>query len=122
MSVAEVLSSEAGLTILGTLLGGLWTFFKSRDWYVRARRRRYAKALDALEAGVERTYRTYVRELKASRADGRLTQAEMRHARRLARDQAIEFGRTQGIDVLRELGEGYLDLWIAKLVKKLKRR
>ena len=44
----------------------------------------------------------------------------MREARRRARDASIEFGRTQGIDVLRELGGEYIDLWIAKLVKRLK--
>ncbi len=59
---------------------------------------------------------------KKARADGQLTEEEMRHAHRLARERAIQFGRTWGLDVLRELGEGYLDLWIAKLVKKLKRR
>ena len=33
---------------------------------------------------------------------------------------SIRFGETQGVDVLRELGAEYIDLWIAKLVKGLK--
>lgn len=122
MSVEAVLSSEPALALLGTVLGGLWTFFKSSEWYGRTQRRRFNKALKALEAAVEQTYRTYVRAIKEAREDGRLTEEEMRHARSIARHTAIEFGRTQRIDVLRELGEEYLDLWIAKLVKKLKNR
>ncbi len=120
MCLTNVLSSESALTLLGTVLGGLWAFFKSSDWFSRLRRRRFGRALRALEAGVEQTYRTYVHEIKEARADGRLTEEERRRARRLARETAIEFGRTHGVDVLRELGEEYIDLWIAKLVQRLK--
>jgi hypothetical protein len=121
MRLEDVLTSDPGLTTLGALLGSLWAFFRSSDWYQRARTRRYHKALLALEAGVEQTYREYVRSVKESREDGRLTDEEQRRARELARQSAVEFGRTQGVDVLRELGDNYLDLWIAKLVRKLKR-
>ncbi|HIJ74473.1 MAG TPA: hypothetical protein HPP83_10275 [Candidatus Hydrogenedentes bacterium] len=122
MSLEGILESEAGLTILGTVLGGIWTFFKSTSWYARQRRRRYYRAIEALEAGVEQTYRTYVRAIKEASADGRLSDEERRHARQLAREAAIAFGRTEGVDVLRELGEAYIDLWIAKLVQRLKQR
>ena len=122
MSLASILQSEAGLALVGSILGGVWTFFKSCDWYVRIRRRRYSQALRALEAGVEQTYQTYVRAIKESSADGRLSEDERRQARQLARETAIAFGRTEGVDVLRELGEAYLDLWITKLVNRLKRQ
>ena len=122
MQVGDVLSSDPGLTLLGTALGGLWTLFKSSEWFGRLRRRRFGKALRALEAGVELTYRTYVREIKKARADGRLTEEEKRRARRLARETAVEFGRAHGVNVLRELGEDYLDLWVAKLVRRWKGR
>jgi vacuolar-type H+-ATPase subunit E/Vma4 len=84
------------------------------------RRRRFQAAIQALEAGVEETYRTYVQALKESRADGRLTPEECRRARERARERAIEIARAQGLNLLRELGPEYLDLWIARLVKKLK--
>jgi hypothetical protein len=120
MSVTEVLGSEPVLTLLGGALGAAWTFFKSSEWFAGLRRKRFGKALAALEAGVELTYRTYVQEIKAARADGKLTEAEKRRARRLARERAIAFGQTQGVDVLQALGEEYIDLWSAKLVKRLK--
>jgi len=120
MSIVENLSSGLGLTLVTAILGSIWTAFRSTEFYNRARNQRYGEALQALEAGVELTYRTYVRSIKESREDGKLTQEEMRLARRRAREAAIEYGRTRGIDILRELGANYIDLIIAKQVKNLK--
>lgn len=120
MSIVENLGSSLGLTLVTAILGSIWTAFRSSEFYNRARNERYGEALQALEAGVELTYRTYVRSIKESREDGKLTQEEMRLARRRAREAAIEFGRTRGIDILRELGADYIDLIIAKQVKKFK--
>lgn len=122
MTLGTILGSEAGFTLVTAVLGSIWTVLKSGEWVEQARGRRYAKAVEALEAGVELTYRTYVREIKQSRTDGRLTNEEMREARRHARNAAVEFGRTQGLDVMRELGVQYVDLAISKLVKKLKNK
>ena len=120
MTLSDVLSSETGLAVAGTVLGGIWTVFRSSEWYQRVQRQRYSKSLQALEAGVELTYRTYVQAIKEARADGKLTAEEASEARRRARDAAVEFGRTQGLDVLRELGGANIDLWISKCVKRLK--
>ena len=120
MSVADVIGSQTGLTVISAVIGAVWTAFKSSEWRENARTRRYAKAVEALEAGVEQTYRTYVQAIKAAREDGKLTEEERKQARELARDAAIEFGRTQGVDVLREVGAEYVDVWIAKLVQRLK--
>jgi len=116
-----VLHSEAGLMLVGTVLGSLWTAFKSTEWYGRLRERRYVRALNVLEAGVDRTYSTYVRSLKQSREDGKLTKEEIRRARESARHTAVELGRTEGVDVLRELGEHHMDRLISNVVKRRKR-
>jgi hypothetical protein len=121
MRIIDVVNSEAGLTLVSGLLGGIWTFFRSTDLYRRAKERRFAKAVQALEAGVEQTYRTYVKAIKDAREDGKLTEEEARVARQRARDAAIEFGRTQGVDVLGTLGAEFADLWISKLVQRAKR-
>lgn len=120
MNLMHVLSSEAGLALVGGVLGTVWTFFRSTKLYRRLRRRRFHKAVEALEAGVDLTYRTYVRAIKEAREDGKLTDAEIAEARRRAREAAVEYGRTQGVDVLRALGANYIDLWIGKIVKRLK--
>ncbi len=121
MSMLNVLNSDAGLTLVGGLLGGVWTFFQSTNLFRRMKEKRFAQAIQALEAGVELTYRTYVKAIKDAREDGKLTDEEAKIARQRARDAATEFGRTQGIDVLNTLGTEFADLWISKLVQKLKR-
>jgi len=122
MSLDGVLSSQTVLSLVAAAVGGIWTAFRATDWCRGLRARRYFKALRALEAGVELTYRTYVKAIKAARADGKLTEKEKQEARRRAREAALEFGRTKGIDVLRELGAEYIDLLIAKYVKQMKRK
>lgn len=122
MQIADLLNSEAGLTLLGAALGGFWTLLKSTEWYARARNRRAQRALLALEAGVDATYESYVRAIKEAREDGKLTAEERREARRRARLTAAQLVRAQGIDIARELGEECLDVWINRLVGKVKSR
>ena len=120
MNELNNLVSEPALTTLGVVLGGLWTYFKATDAYQRVRENRFADALTALEAGVQQTYDVYVRAVKEASTDGRLSSEERRRARELARDAAIAFGRTRGVDVIGSIGHDYIDLWIAKLVKQRK--
>ena len=120
MNISQWLTSDTGLTLAGAAMGAAWTAFRSSDCYRRAQQRRYDKALLALEAGIDVTYRTYVQALKEARADGKLTPEEAAEARQRARNAAIAFGRTQGIDVMREIGEPFIELAIAKLVKQIK--
>lgn len=121
MGILDILGRDETLTLIGAAAAGLWGAFKSSEWYQAREDRRTERALHALEAGVEQTYRTYVRAIKNARADGRLTDVEMRHARQQALAAAQEYGRTQGVDVARTLGQEYLELWIAKLVARLKK-
>lgn len=118
MNILDVLTSDAALTLAATVAGSVWAFVKTSGWFARLRRRRVEQALLALEAAVEEVYREYVRALKEA-GDG-LTAQEQRQAREYARNRALEIARTQGIDLIRELGADYLDLWISRLVKKLK--
>ena len=102
------------------MIGGIWTFFKAHKLRKESKEGRLDQALLALEAAVDRTYETYVRSIKEASEDGKLTDEERKRARELARQTAVEFGRDEGIDVIRALGEDYLDLWINKLVRRLK--
>lgn len=120
MTLNDTIHSDQGFMLLGVVLGGLWSLFKSTDLYARVRRLRCERALLALETGVMNTYETYVREIKASREDGKLTSAERQEARRRAKEYAIELARVEGLDIARELGHSYLDAWLERLVRKLK--
>lgn len=122
MSFSEILNSDSGLALVGSVIGAVWTFFRSSDWFARRRSRRFSRSIRALEVGVERAYRSYVRAIKKARKDGKLTDREIEHARRMARETAIRYGRTTGVDVLSELGEEYLDLWLSKTVRQSRQR
>ena len=119
MNILAILTSDAALALTASIVGGVWALVKTTSWFERLRRRRLERALFALEAAVEQVYREYVAALKEAN-NGALTPEEQRQARQYARDRALEIARAQGIDLLRELGADYLDLWISRLVKKLK--
>lgn len=116
----EELITEQSVTLVGTLFGLVWAFFRSQEWYERAKEAKLGRAIVALEAGVNQTYETYVRTIKEAAADGKLTNSERRRARELARETAITFGRSEGVDVLQEIGRDYMDMWINRLVNDLK--
>lgn len=118
MNMLDVLTSETVMTLGVTLIGGAWSLVKASAWFRALQKRRYKKALLALEAAVEEVYREYVRALKEA-GDG-LTPEEQETAREYARTRAIEMARAQGIDLVRELGADFINLWISRLVKKLK--
>lgn len=111
---------DLGITLLGSAMGAVWAGFKSSEHYQRAQRQRFQKALLALESGVERTYQAYVKAIKAGRSDGRLTESEKARARSLARTRAIALAKEAGVDLLRTIGEDYVDVWIGKLVRRRK--
>lgn len=115
------LGSDTGAVVTGVLLGAIWTGFRSADAYSRLRRRRFGRALLALERGVEQTYHTYVKAIKAARADGRLTEPEKARARSMARARGVAAAKDAGIDLLRTIGSEYVDLWIARIVARRKR-
>lgn len=62
-----------------------------------------------IEAGVQATYETYTKSIKASSADGKLTAQEAAQARALAREYAIEYMRANGVDILRTYGLKVID-------------
>lgn len=116
------LGSDSGAVVAGAVFGAIWTGFRSADAYARLRRRRFGGALLALERGVEQTYQTYVKAIKAARADGRLTESEKARARSMARARGAAAAKDAGIDLLRTIGSEYVDLWIARIVARRKRR
>jgi hypothetical protein len=119
-ALLSFLTSETGLAIAGMALTGLWTFFKGTDLWARISKEKYSEALLALEAGVNVTYETYVREIKAASEDGKLTDNERKVARERARQAGIDYAKEKGVDLLKVLGESYIDVWIEKILRSIK--
>lgn len=122
MEAWQNMGIDLGMTVVGTVVGGLWASFKASDRYQRWQQRRYRKALLALESGVERTYQAYVKAVKAGRADGRLTEEEKARARSMTRARAIQLAKGEGVDLLRTIGEDYIDVWITRLIGRRKQQ
>lgn len=119
-ALVTFLTSETGLTLIGAALGGLWTLFKATDLWARLSKEKYSAAILALEAGVNVTYETYVKEIKAASADGKLTDNERKVARERARQAGIDYAKKNGIDLIKVLGEDYIDVWIEKILRKIR--
>ena len=120
--MSALLESNTGLAVVGAAIGSVWAAFKGSDWFAQRRHDRHNTALMAVEAGVEHSFQTYVKAIKAARTDGKLTAEERKHARALAQETALRVGRAQGVNVVRELGREFLPVWISRMVGELKRR
>ncbi|NLN94266.1 MAG: hypothetical protein GX130_13310 [Candidatus Hydrogenedens sp.] len=120
MGWEEMLQSENLLTLVILAGMALWTFFRSRSFLEGRKNKQVHIALQALEAAVDATYREYVRMLKENRESGKLTEQEEKEARRRAREKGVGLSRESGVDLITTLGADYVDLWINRLVRKLK--
>jgi len=78
------------------------------------------KALNAVEVGVTDTYKTYVRNLKDSAADGKLTKAEKEEAVKRAIEKAKQFAKDEGLDLLKYYSKEFLPVIIEKIVNRNK--
>ena len=120
MTIAESLNSELLLSAAIAVFGTLWSAVKAADLTQRFRNRQLQRALLVLQAAVDETYRTYVEAIKAGRADGRLSVEERLRARELAKARAFALARREGVNLLATVGAPYLDLWVARAVRRLK--
>jgi len=120
MTFTDFVNSDQGLTLVGAFAAAIWALAKTGKWFAHLQDQRLQRALEILEAAIEETYRTYVQAIKAARADGKLTEDERRNARQMARERAIALGKLAGVDVLRVLGEPFIDLWLTRLVNRAK--
>jgi len=121
MTLTDILSAEPVLSLVAGVAGLAWTAVQSTSWFNRLNRDRVQRALRCIESAVRQVYEEYVRAVKAASADGTLTDDERRRARELARDRAVAIARTDGIDLAATLGREHLDLWVERVLARVKR-
>lgn len=122
MTILPLPDTELAFSTALAAFGALWTVFKTAELLTHLRDRRVRRALLVLQAAVDETFRTYVQSIKEGRSDGKLTVEERRRARELAKARAYAIARREGVDLARDLGGAFLDVLIARTVKRLKRQ
>ena len=120
MEFLEFFDSNTIFNIIAAIVGTIWAKFKTTERYAAAERAEYILAVRAVEAAVSEVWQVYVKEIKHASDDGKLTVEEALQARMMARRKAIEIGRTNGVNVVKALGDAYLPLWIKKVVDRFK--
>ncbi len=78
------------------------------------------KVVTFIEAGVQITYENYVRVLKNSREDGKLTAAERSYAVKKALEHAKAYAAKEGIVLTKFYSEEYLPVIVEKIIGEKK--
>ncbi len=107
-------------------VAGLWLWVTTTGvgllvGWLRWQGSRKERALLCLAAGVRETYEHYVRHVKASSADGKLSDAEREEAVRQAIAHAKQYAATEGFDLLKVLAKELIPLWVDEIVRRFKR-
>ena len=105
--------------LIFAVLGIIWKWGSPylEEW-IKARK--LEKLMLAVEAGVYGTWQVYTEAIKEASKDGKLTEAEARMAREMAKTFVINFLKTQGIDVIKDYGHALLDYLIEYILGKMK--
>ena len=109
-----------------------WLVAKLFGWWKAECRRKgdadHARAVEALEVGVDEAWERFGREWKHARVSasaqagsGKFSDEEREHLRTVARDVAVEVGRGKGLDVLKVLGVRAIGTLIKGIVARRKR-
>ena len=111
---------EVVLSSVAALVATLWASVKASKQLRERKQRKWYAAIELLEVAVESTYQSYVREIKKSREDGKLTADEQKEARNRALASAHGLASTRGVDLANELGNHYVEFFIQRVAQNAK--
>ncbi len=113
----DLLTSDTGAALVLGLVGLVFAGLKRLE---TVQAYELERALDCIRLGVEETYQNYVRALKQSREDGKLTAEERAAARAMAVNAALQYARDQGIPLLKTYALEYLPVLVEKVLRQSK--
>ena len=119
-SIWLILAGEGTFgAILFGILGVVWKIAKPYldEW---ASKRRLDRLLFAVESGVSGCQAIYVEGMKSANKDGKLTDDEKKIVFSECKRYIVNFLKTQGVDVIREYGDGVVDWLIESILSRLK--
>ncbi len=103
------------------LLGAGFAYIKGSEWWDRRIGKKKAKALECIAAGVDLVWKTYYKEKKENLQAGTSLDFAKKNAMQMAKQTAIRFGASNGVDVLQEIGVDLLESFIEKEIRERKR-
>lgn len=112
----------AGDGLWGTIVIGIFGFaYKLLREYIIAwvKDRKLSALYLAIESCVAKINAIYVEGMKASNADGKLTEDEKRFVLTQCKAEAITFMRGQGVDIVKEYGESAINALIELIVSRM---
>lgn len=111
---------NALIAVLGFAVTGVVTYVgKKVNRYLQDEENRKV-ITEVFDKAVWDTYETFVKEIKASSKDGKLTKAEAKQAMDRSISKVKQFARDEGFDVLKELGEPVIRRLIENTIQKFK--
>lgn len=114
----ELLFDPAVMAYIGGAAFAIWQWFIKKQEITDERKN---KAIDFLAAGVESVWSTWLRSLKKSKEDGKLTEAERNKARREAKEVAIHYAKNEGWDLLKYMSKEMIPVVIRNIVDSRKK-
>lgn len=117
MDWVELLTKDG---VAELVLGGvalLFSLLVKLEW---VRKHNLEMALASLEAGVSETYEEYVKVVKESRRDGKLTEDEKRTARVMAVEKAKSILATQGLNLFKYYGPRVAEALVSRISQRSK--
>jgi hypothetical protein len=105
--------------IVGAILALIWGVIVTKT---KLKDGKNKKITMAFEAAVQDTYTEFIRELKAGKADGKLTKEEVKQAQGMAWDKAKDILKTQGVDLGKEMLVEYGPVIVTKIVQLFKKK
>lgn len=113
-----IIASDAVSRLILSALGIIVTAFIGRAGWKETQKE---KAVYCILEGIKNIGDSWVRKVKKSREDGKLTEDERLRANKEAIDEAIGLARTQGFDLLKVFAKESLPVIVDMLLRRTKK-
>lgn len=114
----SLLTSDVALKIIVSIGVFLWGLFKAKGWF---KNKREKIIIESIEQAVTELYFSMVRNLKEKRADGKLTDDDIKSLQNTAWLKAKAIAEKNGVKLGKYIAEAYVPVIISKIIAGLKK-
>ena len=117
-TLGDILGSEVFIQLLAAVIAAIWIAAKSTKAYEWAKAKKFDTLLEAVEVSVDEVYKEYVKSMKTN---GEWDESKKSVALDAARQRAIDYAKSEGIDALKLVTTRYLDVLIEDVIRERKK-